>query len=124
MHVIICTDSREVVGAVRRSFNGDADRVTVCESGLELLAAVGALAADLVVLDLETPGINGLLLVSAAQELAPGLPIVAVSTRSEPDVRPLLQKGVRYVSLSGGFLQPLVAELSRRSGRVLAARAE
>ncbi len=124
MHVIMCTDNSEVMAAIRRSFSGEADRLTICESGLELLAAVGALAADLVVLDLETPGINGLLLVSAAQELAPGLPIVAVSTRNEPDVRPLLQKGVRYVSLSRGFLQPLVAELSRRSGRVLAGLAD
>jgi CheY-like chemotaxis protein len=76
------------------------------------------------VLDLDTPGLNGLLLVSAVQELAPALPIVAVSARSEQDVqqdvRLLLQKGVRYVNLSRGLLQPLLGELSRSRGAAVA----
>jgi CheY-like chemotaxis protein len=119
MHVILCTNGGEVTEAIRTTLERSAGRLTVCESGLELLAAAGTLAADLVVLDLETPGLNGLLLVSAVQELAPGLPIVAVSTGSQQDVRPLLQKGVRYLRLSRGILQPLLAELSRRGGPVL-----
>jgi hypothetical protein len=67
--------------------------------------------------------VNGLLLVSAAQELAPGLPIVAVSTRAEHDVRPLLQKGVRHVRLQGGMMPPLLGELSGGSRDALAGRA-
>lgn len=114
MHVIICTDNQGVIEAVGRSIAGEAGRVSVCESGMELLAAVRALAADLVVLDLETPGMNGLLLVSAVQELQPRLPIVAVSGRAM-DVRALLQKGVRYVALNGDLLQPLVAEVTRQA---------
>jgi CheY-like chemotaxis protein len=114
MHVIICTDNQGVIDAVGRSIAGEAGRLSVCESGMELLAAVRALAADLVVLDLETPGMNGLLLVSAVQELQPRLPIVAVSGRAR-DVRALLQKGVRYVALNGGPLQPLLAEVTRQA---------
>jgi len=110
MHVIICTHSQSVIDAVGRSIPS---RATVCESGMELLAAVRALAADLVVLDLETPGMNGLLLVSAVQELQPRLPILAVSGRAR-DVRALLQKGVRYVALGDGLLQPMLAEMTRQ----------
>jgi CheY-like chemotaxis protein len=114
MHVIICSDNQGVTEAVGRSIAGGTGRVSVCESGMELLAAVRALAADLVVLDLETPGMNGLLLVSAVQELQPRLRIVAVSGRAM-DVRALQQKGVRYVALNGGLLQPLVAEVARQA---------
>ncbi|MFB3818355.1 MAG: response regulator [Candidatus Methylomirabilales bacterium] len=114
MHVIICTDNQGVIEAVGRSIAGEAGRVSACESGMELLAAVRALAADLVVLDLDTPGMNGLLLVSAVQQLQPKLPIVAVSGRAM-DVRPLLQRGVRYVALNGDLLQPLVTEVARQA---------
>jgi len=120
MHVIICTDSLDVVETVRRGLTAESARTTVCESGLELLAAARALSADLAVLDLDAPGLNGLLLISAVQELAPALPIVAVSARGEQDVRPLLQKGVRYVNLSRGLLQPLFAELRRPRGAAVA----
>jgi CheY-like chemotaxis protein len=117
MHVIVCTDKSEVIDAARASLAGETGRLSVCESGMELLAAVGAVTADLVVLDLETPGMNGLLLVSAVQQLQPRIPIVAVS-KEQMDVRPLLQKGVRYVALNGGVIQPLVVELERQGTAV------
>jgi DNA-binding response OmpR family regulator len=120
MHVLICTDNPDVVETLRRGLAAETGRTTVCESGLDLLAAARTLSADLAVLDLDTPGLNGLLLISAVQELAPALPIVAVSARSEQDVRPLLQKGVRYVNLSRGLLQPLLAELGRTRGAAAA----
>ncbi len=55
MHVIVCTDDGEVVEAIGQGRAGEQDRQTLCESGLELLAAVGALAADLVVLEWRPP---------------------------------------------------------------------
>jgi len=122
MHIIVCTDRREVETAIAAAFDGAEDRQTVCESGMELLAAAKMLAADLLVLDLETPGLNGLLLVSALQELAPKLPMVAVTTKAETDVGPLAQKGVRVARLTTeDRLRPLLAELGRGNTQAAAA---
>lgn len=102
MHVIVCSNNSVVVDAVSRAFDHNGHRLTVCESGLEVLGAVGVVASDLVILDLETPGLSGLLLVSAVKELAPGLPIVAVSTKPDPDARAVSQKGVAVAVLPSG----------------------
>ncbi len=101
MHAILWSDNsvtRDIVGSV---FDSE-DRVTVCESGMELLAAVKAIASDLVVIDVETHGLGGLLLISAVQELSPGSPIVAVSQNGTCDSRLLLQKGVPLFRLAVG----------------------
>jgi CheY-like chemotaxis protein len=124
MHIILCSDNPVMREVVQQSFAERVDRLTVCESGMELLAAVKALVADLVILDLESHGLGGLLLASAVQELAPGLRIVAVSLRAEVDTRPLMQRGVPYVRLgvdgdAGG--RAFLAGLAGRSGAVLGA---
>ncbi len=82
-----------------RALDRQGHRLTVCESGMEALGAVEVVDPDLLILDMETPGLNGLLLVAAIKELAPDLPIVAVSTRSEADARALAQKGVACTTL-------------------------
>ncbi len=101
MHAILCSDNpvtRQLVGNALAPM----DRVTACESGMELLAAVRAIASDLVILDLETHGLGGLLLISAVQELAPGLPIVAVSLDAGIDSRPVVQRGIPFFRLAAG----------------------
>jgi len=90
--------------------------VTVCESGLEVLGAVEVVDADLLVMDMQTPGLNGLLFVSAIRELAPGLPILAVSAKPEEDARSFSHKGVSFARLpsgSGADAQALVATLGQ-----------
>ncbi len=128
MHIILCSDNSAVRESVSRPFSELGDRLTICESGMELLAAAKAMAADAVVLDLGTHGLGGLLLVSAVKELAPSLPIVAVSMRSEsePDVRPLLQKGVPYVRLGSDAnerCRELIDALARQPGAALSVNA-
>jgi CheY-like chemotaxis protein len=103
MHVLVCSSNPVVVNAVAQAFEGGGHRLTVCESGLETVGTVGVLEADLLIVDREAPGLNGLLLVSAVREIAPALPIVAVSTRSEvADARALAQKGVTCWRLPAG----------------------
>ena len=120
MHIIVCSNSRELVEAASQAFDHDRSRLTVCESGLEVLGAVEVVDADLLVLDLETPGLNGLLIIAAIKELAPTLSIVAVSTKPQVDARALSHKGVSYAtfpSRSYGGIQALLAELAH-TGRV------
>ena len=124
MHIILCSDSLAVQDAVPACFGTHVDRLTVCDSGMELLAAVRTLAADLVVLDLGTHGLGGLLLVSAVEELAPGLPILAVSAGADVDARPVVQKGIPHVVLGAeqdGEMQALLAQLTGRRDAALGA---
>lgn len=122
MNVIVCSNNLTVANAVSRAFNGSEHRQTVCESGLEVLGLVGVLASDLLVLDLETPGLGGLLLISAIKELAPELPILAVSMQPVADIRALAQKGVPTAMLGGNpgdeapALLDALAHVHRRAG--------
>ena len=122
MHVIVCSGNPTVVNAVSRAFDHGEHRQTVCESGLEVLGMVGVLHSDLLVLDLETPGLGGLLLISAIRELAPEVRILAVSTKPVPDARALAQKGVPFTLLDGSpgdetpSLLATLAHVERKAG--------
>jgi len=124
MHIILCSDNAEVREHVATFLGNQDDRLTTCDSGMELLAVVRAVTADAVVLDLGTHGLGGLLLVSAVQELAPGLPILAVSATVAADARPLVQRGIPYASLAAngnGEIQALLSQLTSRRGATLGA---
>ena len=126
MHVVMCSSSRELVEAASRALEQDGSRLTVCESGMEVLGAVEVVDADLLVLDLETPGLNGLLIISAIKELAPELSIVAVSTKPEVDARAVSHKGVSYATLparSYAGIQAVLADLALSGEIGLASRA-
>ena len=119
MHIIVCSSRREVVEAASRAFERDGYRLTLCESGMEALGAVGILEADLLILDLETPGLNALLMIGAIKELAPELSIVAVSTTPQVDARAVSHKGVLFATLpsgSTGGLQELLSGLVQDRG--------
>jgi CheY-like chemotaxis protein len=113
MHIILCTDNTAVRQVVCTALESAGRRFTTCDSGMELLAAVKTLAADIVVLDLGTHGLGGPLLASAVQELSPGLPIVAVSASASVEARPVVQQGIPHIVLgadSDGELQTVIAE--------------
>jgi DNA-binding response OmpR family regulator len=120
MHIIVCSSRREMVEAASRAFDRDGYRLTLCESGMEALGAAGILEADLLILDLDTPGLNALLIISAIKELAPELSIVAVSATPQVDARAVSHKGVLLATLpsgSNGGLQELLAGLAQ-NGRI------
>jgi CheY-like chemotaxis protein len=113
MHIIICSKRPAIVDAAALAFQSrpaeagsppgsDRVRLTVCESGLEVLGAVEVVDADLLLLDMQTPGLNGSLIISAIRELAPSLPILAVSAKPEEDTRALSHQGVSLAGLASG----------------------
>ena len=101
-HIIICSANSALLDAASRTFGLQGPRFSVCESGLEVLGAVGVVEADLLILDMQTPGLNGLLIISAVRELAPKLPILAVSAYPQEDARTFAHKGVSYITLPSG----------------------
>ena len=118
MQIALCTNNPEVSQAVEGAVRGRGTPPTICESGLQLLGMVRAAAADLVVLDLDTPGLNWLFLISAIQEVSPGLPIAAVAGSAEADARLLTQMGVPFVKVNSQpevEIRALLAELARRA---------
>ena len=116
MHIIVCSKTSMLVDAASRAFESRCPRITVCESGLEVLGAVQVVDPDLLFLDMRTPGLNGLLMISAIRELAPSLPVLAVSDKPEEDARAFSHKGVSYATLPSGSQgdgQALVATLAQ-----------
>lgn len=116
MHIIVGSNNPLIPRAASRAFESRDPRLTVCESGLEILGAVEILDADLLIMDMQTPGLNGLLIISAIRDLAPELPILAVSMKPEEDARAFSHKGVSFARLpsgSEGGAQALVATLAQ-----------
>ena len=97
---IVCTKNPAVVDVVSGALDDCGPRLLVCRSSLDVLGAAQVVDADLLILDLETPGLNGLLLISAIKKLAPALPIVAVSTKPHLEARAVSSTGVPYVPLT------------------------
>ena len=107
-----------IAEAASLAFETRRPHLTVCESGLEVLGAVEIVDADLLIMDMQTPGLNGLLIISAIRELAPDLPILAVSVKPEEDARAFSHKGVSFARLpsgSEGGAQALVATFAEIS---------
>jgi CheY-like chemotaxis protein len=116
MHIILCSKNSLIIEAAGQAFQARQQRVTVCESGLEVLGAVGVVNADLVIMDMQTPGLNGLLMITAIRELAPNVPIVAVSTAPLTDARAVSHKGISHLTLPSsphGDAEALMATLTQ-----------
>jgi len=104
MHnILICSANEDLLMALRAASGGGDVRLTVCRRGMEAVRALMALSFDRLILDLETPGLDGLFLVSIARRIDPHLPVVAVSRGPVVQAREIQQKGVAH------HLVPLIA---------------
>lgn len=79
--VLICEDSGIYAAALRRTleYDGDINVISVCGSAEEMVAAIHRLKPDLITMDIELPGMDGL----AAVELIMGtrpMPIIVLSS--------------------------------------------
>jgi CheY-like chemotaxis protein len=64
---------------------------------MEVVQALLARSFDRLILDLDTPGLDSLFLVSIARRIDPHLPVVAISSRPVVQAREIQQKGVRTI---------------------------
>jgi CheY-like chemotaxis protein len=111
MHnILICSANEDLLTALRAASDGGGVRLTVCHRGMDAVRALTALSFDRLILDLETPGIDGLFLVSIARRIDPHLPVVAVSRGPVVQAREIQQKGVAHhlVPLTAG---PEIAQM-------------
>ncbi len=111
MHnILICSANEDLLTALRAASDGGDVRLTVCHRGMDAVRALMALSFDRLILDLETPGLDGLFLVSIARRIDPHLPVVAISRGPVVQAREIQHKGVAHhlVPLTGG---PEIAQM-------------
>ena len=108
-NILICSADEDLLTALRAASGGDI-RLKVCNRGMDAVRALMALSFDRLILDLETPGLDGLFLVSIARRIDPHLPVVAVSRGPVVQAREIQHKGVAHhlVPLTAG---PEIAQM-------------
>jgi len=79
--VLICEDSGIYAAALRRTleYDGDINVISVCGSAEEALAAIRGLRPDLITMDIELPGMDGLTAVEIIMGTRP-MPIIVLSS--------------------------------------------
>ena len=109
-HILICSANEDLLTALHAASGAEGVRLTVCRRGMDAVRALMALSFDRLILDLETPGLDALFLVSIARRIDPHLPVVAVSRGPEVQAREIQQKGVAHhlVPLTAG---PEIAQM-------------
>jgi len=113
-HVLICSANDPLVASLRLESGQGAFRCTVCRRGMEAVQTLLARSLDGLILDLETPGLESLFLVSIARRIDPTLPVVAISTRPVGSVREVQQKGVVWHLVSPGSTPELARMIPLR----------
>jgi len=97
MHnILICSANEGLLRALRAASGRGDVHLTVCRRGMEAVRALMALSFDRLILDLETPGLDALFLVSIARRIDPFLPVVAVSRGPVVQAREIQHKGVAH----------------------------
>jgi len=97
MHnILICSANEGLLRALRAASGRGDVHLTVCRRGMEAVRALMALSFDRLILDLETPGLDGLFMVSIARRIDPHLPVVAVSRGPVVQAREIQHKGVAH----------------------------
>jgi len=94
--VIIIDDHPIVIDGLKNLFSNHPDILVVStyKTGQEALAAVGKIEADVVLLDINLPDMNGINLCADLKRLYPRLKIIALSLHNEHAViRSMLQNG-------------------------------
>ena len=97
MHeILICSANEDLLTALGAASGAEGVRLTVCRRAMDAVRALMALSFDRLILDLETPGLDGLFMVSIARRIDPHLPVVAVSRGPVVQLRAIQQKGVAH----------------------------
>ena len=97
MHeILICSANEDLLTALHAASGAEGVRLTVCRRAMAAVRALMALSFDRLILDLETPGLDGLFMVSIARRIDPHLPVVAVSRGPVVQAREIQQKGVAH----------------------------
>ena len=82
--ILLADDDRGALDLVRRALEMDGHSVTTADDGNEALAHLGGATFDVLVTDVQMPGLDGIALAKAAVAQRPGLKMVMMS--GYPDI--------------------------------------
>ena len=82
--ILLADDDRGALDLVRRALEMDGHAVTTADDGNEALAHLGRATFDVLVTDVQMPGLDGIALAKAAVAQRPGLKMVMMS--GYPDI--------------------------------------
>ncbi|MGH2627349.1 MAG: hypothetical protein ACRDHY_11940 [Anaerolineales bacterium] len=95
-NILICSADEDLLTALHAASGTEGVRLMVRRSGMEAVRALMVLSFDRLILDLETPGLDALFMVSMARRIDPHLPVVAVSRGPVAQAREIQHKGVAH----------------------------
>ncbi|MBE9913997.1 response regulator transcription factor [Paenibacillus donghaensis] len=83
-HIVVADDDEHICELIGVYLESEGFEVTYAEDGAAALAAVKSAQADLVILDIMMPGMDGWQLCSALRAEYPDLPLMMISAKGEP----------------------------------------
>jgi two-component system, OmpR family, KDP operon response regulator KdpE len=100
MHVLIVDDERQLRRTLALNLTGHGHRVSSAATGVSAVTQARTTDADVVLLDLGLPDLDGLDVISRIREYRPALPIVVLSARtgSQDKIAALDLGAVDYVT--------------------------
>jgi CheY-like chemotaxis protein len=104
MHILLVDDDELIRESVAPLLEVLGHTVTTAPGGARALKLIeGGLAVDLVILDMNMPGISGAEALPRILELCPGLPVIMATGYSDQEVSPLLEGRPSVSSLRKPF---------------------
>jgi DNA-binding NtrC family response regulator len=95
-NILICSADEDLLTALHAASGTEGVRLMVRRSGMDAVRALMVLSFDRLILDLETPGLDALFMVSMARRIDPHLPVVAVSRGPVGQAREIQHKGIAH----------------------------
>jgi two-component system copper resistance phosphate regulon response regulator CusR len=87
VHVLIVEDERRIASFVARGLTREGYTVQAVADGDAALASVARQEPALVLLDVMLPGRDGIAVLRELMQLKPGLPVMMLSARSDPEIK-------------------------------------
>lgn len=83
---LVVDDEPEIVDIISERFTNDGHTVVAAHDGTNAMRLVRAKRPDLVFLDIQMPGINGIDVLKAIKKLDPALPVIMITANADDQV--------------------------------------
>ena len=83
---LVVDDEPEIVDIISERFTNDGHTVVAAHDGTKAMRLVRAKRPDLVFLDIQMPGINGIDVLKAIKKLDPALPVIMITANADDQV--------------------------------------
>lgn len=99
--ILIVDDEEDLTWSISRSLRKENDNYEVIcvNSGDEAMDVLARLSLDLIISDIQMPGVNGLMLLEFAYQKNPDIKVIIMSTWDEQDIKEMIRRhsGIFYL---------------------------